>query len=218
MTRTQDAFPRVHDLILLSSARVDAACIAEPPWVGLALRRTPWVVVRRAPAPHGKLAVGIRGTAREQRWGGLLELSQVTLTRKPTQLRSSLACDSRRTLPVIKALTFVETTLAHTEFDWGPAGSVGFELASGYPAAREGSDLDLVLFAPQRIDPNTARDLWLSLAASPARIDLRVETPVCSFSLEEYVRPESTEILVRLPAGPRLVEDPWAFPDQRDPQ
>jgi phosphoribosyl-dephospho-CoA transferase len=218
MTRTQDAFPRVHDLILLRPAKVDAACIAEPPWVGPALRRTPWAVVRRAPAPHGKLAVGIRGAAREERWGGLLELSQVALTKKPTQLRSSLACDSRRTLPAIKALMFVETILADAGFDWGPAGSVGFELATGDPATREGSDLDLVLFTTQRIDPITARDLWLSLAASRARIDLRVETPAGGFSLQEYAGRESTKILVRLPAGLRLVEDPWAFPDQREPQ
>jgi hypothetical protein len=49
--------------------------LAEPPWVMPALRHTPWVVVRRAPAPHGKLAVGVRGAAREQRWGGFIELS-----------------------------------------------------------------------------------------------------------------------------------------------
>ena len=216
MSRTPDALPRVHDLILLRSAKVDAACMAEPPWVGPALRRTPWVVVRRDSAPHRKLSVGVRGTAREKRWGGFIELSQVTLTKKPSQLRSSQAHHSRRTLPAIKALTFVETILAHTDIDWGPVGSVGFELATGDHATREGSDLDLLLFAPQRIDLGTARDLWLALAAAPANVDVRVETPVCGFSLQEFARPESTKVLVRLPAGRRLVEDPWAWSDERD--
>lgn len=218
MSRTLEAIPRIHDLLLLRSAKLEAACIAEPPWVSHTLRRTPWVVVRRSLAPTGRLAVGARGEGREQRWGGLIEASQVALTKAPSQLRAALARESRRMLPAIKALTFVESLLADSKFDWGPAGSVGFELATGDPTTREGSDLDLVLFAPQRIDPLTARDLWLALTASPARIDLRVETPVCGFSLEEYTRPGLTRVLIRLPAGRRLVEDPWALIDERDTQ
>lgn len=216
MFRTLNTLPRVHDLILLRSAKVDAEGVAEPPWVSHALPRTPWVVVRRAPAPRGKLSVGVRGLAREERWGGFIDTSQATIVRGPRQLRSSLACDRRRALPAIKAMSFVEPVLAHTDFEWGPAGSVGFEFATGDPITREESDLDLVLFAPQHIDRITARDLWLSLAAAPARIDVRVETPVCGFSLEEYARPESRRILIRLPAETRLVEDPWALPDERD--
>ena len=215
MFHTVDALPRVHDLVLLRSGDVGTACMAEPPWVTPALRHTPWVVVRRTPAPPGKLAVGVRGAVREQRWGGFIELSQVALTKKPSQLRCSLPRDCRRMIPALKALTFIETVLEHMDLDWGPAGSVGFELATGNPVATEGSDLDVVVFASRRIDAVTARDLWLSLAASPAKIDLRIETPVCGFSLEEYARAESTKVLIRRPAGRRLVEDPWAVPDER---
>jgi phosphoribosyl-dephospho-CoA transferase len=190
--------------------------MAKPPWITPALRHKPWVVVRRAPAPHGKLAVGVRGAARDQRWDGFIELSQVALTKKPSQLRCCLARDCRRMIPALKALAFIEAVLAQMDLDWGPAGSVGFELATGNPVATEESDRDVVLFASRRIDAVTARDLWLSLAASPARIDLRVETPVCGFSLEEYARTESTKILIRMPSGHRLVEDPWVLPDERE--
>jgi phosphoribosyl-dephospho-CoA transferase len=216
MSSPVDTPHRIHDLILLRSGDVETACMAEPPWGSSALRRTPWVVVRRAPAPDGKVAVGVRGTGREERWGGFLELSQVALTKKPCQLRSSLVLDSRRTIPAFKALTFVETVLAHTNLDWGPAGSIGFELATGNPVVTEGSDLDVVLFASQRVDVVTARDIWLALAASPVKVDLRIETPFCGFSLEEYARSESTKILIRMPSGRRLVEDPWALPDERE--
>jgi hypothetical protein len=34
--------------------------------------------------------------------------------------------------------------------------------------------------------------------------------------LEEYARSESTKILIRMPSGRRLVEDPWALPDERE--
>jgi phosphoribosyl-dephospho-CoA transferase len=216
MSYPVDTPHRVHDLILLRSADVETACMVEPPWVRPALQHTPWAVVRRAPAPNGKLAVGVRGTAREERWGGLIELSKVVLTKRPSQLRCSLAHDSRRTIPALKALTFVETVLAHMDLDWGPAGSVGFELATGKPVATEGSDLDVVLFTSRRIDAVTARDLWLALAASPTKVDLRIETPLCGFSLEEYARSESAKILIRMPSGRQLVEDPWALPDERE--
>jgi phosphoribosyl-dephospho-CoA transferase len=216
MSYPVDTPPRVHDFILLRSVEVETACLAEPAWVAPALLRTPWAVTRREPAPKGKVAVGVRGTAREERWGGFLELSQVALTKKPSQLRSSLVHDSRRTIPAFKALTFVETVLAHTNLDWGPAGSIGFELATGNPVATEESDLDVVLFAWQRVDVVTARHIWLALAASPVKVDLRIETPFCGFSLEEYARSESTKILIRMPSGRRLVEDPWALPDERE--
>jgi phosphoribosyl-dephospho-CoA transferase len=216
MSSPVDTPHRVHDLILLRSGDVGTASMAKPPWVTPALRHTPWVVVRRAHAPKGKLAVGVRGTTREERWGGFIELSQVALTKKPSQLRSSLAHYSRRTIPALKALTFVETVLAHTNLDWGPAGSIGFELATGNPVATEGSDLDVVLFASQRVDAVTARDIWLALGASPVKVDLLIETRFCGFSLEEYARSKSTKILIRMPSCRRLVEDPWALPDERE--
>lgn len=214
MCHTSDEIARVHDLILLRSGNLDNVCMDEPPWVSLAVRRTPWVVVRRSRAPAGTLAIGVRGTARNQRWGGFMDLSRVALNKKPSQLRSSLARNFRRTVPAFKALAFVERALAHVELDWGPAGSVGFELATGDPVTTDESDLDLVLYAPKPVDLTMARDLWLALAAAPAKVDVRIETPRCGFSLEEYARAESKEILIRAPAGHRLVEDPWALWDE----
>lgn len=206
--------PRVHDLLLLRAGRVHPACMAEPSWVPMAMRRSPWVVVRRVSAPAGKVAVGVRGGDRSQRWGGLVDVADIALIKRPYQLRVSLAHDSRRKVPALKALTLVERKLADIDFSWGPVGSVGFELATGDRVITETSDLDLVLVAPQRIAHAIARDLWDTLSSLPAKVDVRVETPCCGFSLEEYALRRSTKILIRTPDGQHLAEDAWDVSDK----
>ncbi|WP_184252338.1 malonate decarboxylase holo-ACP synthase [Granulicella mallensis] len=204
-----DDAPQVHDLLLLSLGRVHPACIAEPAWVQTAMKRSPWVVVRRVNAPVGKVAVGVRGTDRSQRWGGFMDMADVALIKRPAQLRVSLAHDSRKSVPALKTLALVERELTDLDLSWGPVGSVGFELATGDRVISEASDLDLALFAPQRIDHAIARDLWGTLSSLPAKVDVRIETPYCGFSLEEYALRRSAKILIRTPDGQQLVEDPW---------
>jgi phosphoribosyl-dephospho-CoA transferase len=204
-----DEAPRVHDLLLLSAESVQPACMAEPPWVQAAIKRSPWGVVRRVSAPAGKVAVGVRGTDRSQRWGGFVDMADVALIKRPLQLRVSLAHDSRKSVPALKTLALVERELADIDLRWGPVGSVGFELATGDRVISEASDLDLALFATQRIDHAIARDLWDNLSSLPAKVDVRVETPGCGFSLEEYALRRSAKILIRTPDGQQLVEDPW---------
>ncbi|AEU37745.1 malonate decarboxylase holo-ACP synthase [Granulicella mallensis] len=209
-----DEAPQVHDLLLLSSGRVHPACMAEPPWVQTAMKHSPWVVVRRVNAPVGKVAVGVRGTDRSQRWGGFVDMADVALIKRPLQLRVSLAHDSRRSVPALKTLALVERELADIDLSWGPVGSVGFELATGDHVITEASDLDLALFAPQKIDHAIARDLWDTLSSLPAKVDVRIETPYCGFSLEEYALRRSAKILIRTPDGQQLVEDPWDIADE----
>jgi phosphoribosyl-dephospho-CoA transferase len=206
--------PRVHDLLLLRSGRLHFACIAEPPWVQIAMRSSPWVVVRRVNAPSGKIAVGVRGTDRSQRWGGLVDVMDVALIKRPFQLRVTFAHYSRKAVPALKALALVEMELADIDLSWGPVGSVGFELATGYRVTSEASDLDLALFAPQRIAHAIARDLWEIVSSLPAKVDVRVETSCCGFSLEEYALRRSTKIMIRTPDGHQLVEDPWDEPNE----
>jgi phosphoribosyl-dephospho-CoA transferase len=92
---------------------------------------------------------------------------------------------------------------------WGPGGSVAFELASGRSVTTEASDLDLVIRAGQRIGAEEARFLLDRTFGLEATVDVRVETPVCGFALEEYVQASSPKILLRYPDGVRLGEDPW---------
>ncbi len=89
-------------------------------------------------------------------------------------------------------------------------GSVGFELATGQQVVTGASDLDIALFAPTRFARDVARDLWSVMRTAPAKVDVRVETPYCGFSLEEYAREETEQVLVRLPESRRFAIDPWS--------
>jgi phosphoribosyl-dephospho-CoA transferase len=93
---------------------------------------------------------------------------------------------------------------------WGPGGSVGFELATGRHVASPQSDLDVVIYARSPMTPGEARDLCDSAQGLPAAVDIRVETPVCGFSLTEFANRTPAPILLRLPSGTVLGADPWA--------
>lgn len=108
------------------------------------------------------------------------------------------------------ALFWLELQLDKSQLDWGPVGSVGFELATGQQTVTGTSDLDVALFSPTRFTRETARDLWSVISIAPAKVDVRVETTYCGFSLEEFAREGTEQILVRLPEGPRFAPDPWA--------
>jgi phosphoribosyl-dephospho-CoA transferase len=201
--------PCTHDLLLVKSMTIEEACIAEPAWVRPAVAKYPWVVVRRAVSPKDRIAVGVRGQERQQRWGGFVRTDQIVKAIAPWHLRSGLANTMRLSLPAVQSLRFLEIELASLSNDWGPGGSVGYELASRAPVVTQGSDLDLVVSAPDRFDRDFAQRLLKKIALAPAKVDVRIETPWCGFSLEEYVRGNSEKLLVRTSTGPRLTTDPW---------
>jgi phosphoribosyl-dephospho-CoA transferase len=98
---------------------------------------------------------------------------------------------------------------ADLSLPWGPGGSVGFELASGRKVTTGASDLDLVIRAAEQFGVDEARFLLDRTIGLEAKVDVRVETPVCGFSLEEYVSASFARILLRYPGGVRLGDDPW---------
>jgi phosphoribosyl-dephospho-CoA transferase len=218
MDQPSEPRPIVHDLLLLKSIDLSAACMAEPPWVSGALKSRPWVVVRRSPAPSCKVAIGVRGTNRQQRWGGFADLLAIAKVTRPYQLRSAFAEPNRRSLPAFRVLESVEKKLADLNLTWGPCGSVGFELATSHHVTRPESDLDLVIDAPERIEREIAQHIWKKVNIPSGKVDVRVETPYCGFSLYEYACGQSSTILLRMPEGPRLGEDPWAPPKEGDQQ
>jgi len=201
---------RVHDLLHLRSGVVSTAGVSKPAWVTLLEPSNLWVVVRRATAPEGLVAVGMRGITRNQRWGGLADLADVKERFRPSQLSFHMARRTRVVVPAMAALSWLEGQLDKSELDWGPVGSVGFELVTGQEVVTGTSDLDIALFAPTRFTRDTARELWSVMKAAPAKVDVRVETLYCGFSLEEYAREETGQVLVRLPESRQLATDPWS--------
>jgi phosphoribosyl-dephospho-CoA transferase len=204
-----DYTPRVHDLLALkpgSSVEVEAT---NPEWVRAALIQSRSVVARREAAPPGMIAVGVRGPSREQRWAGFVTNEDVHRIIGPGVLRSQNAKIARRSLPAIQVLRYAEERLRPLTLEWGPVGSVGYELATGLSVTSLESDLDLVIYAPYPVLRDEVRRFWNVLDVAPSRVDVRLETPAGGFSLEEYVRDGQDRVLLRTPTGPILTDDPW---------
>lgn len=202
-----------HDLIRLRKPIALTVNAPVPSWVEPALRRTPWVVVRRGYVRDGMMPVGVRGLTRQQRFAAFLAVAEIGNRLSPEDLtvsRYAIEQKRRDAVPALAALARVAPILARRGHRWGPGGSVGFELAAGVSTATLSSDLDVILRQDRRLEPNEAFDLRAALAeaAAPARIDVMLETPRGGVSLADLAAMPA-QVLVRTPDGARLAADPW---------
>ena len=206
----------VHDLILLRTVSAVISTQGDPACPYLNSNHRPWVVVRRGCISDGLIPVGVRGSQRHERCAGYASFSEVVEIRRPDQLRLLLADDSRRALQAFRSLSYLENHLVGLDMSWGPGGSVGYELASGVPAVRVDSDLDLIIFSHRKLDIAEARDLWRVVSSVPGKVDTLVETPCGGFSLEEFVTTSPRKILLRTSGGRIFGSDPWNLSSGRD--
>ncbi len=163
------------------------------------------VVVRRAVSVAGQVAVGVRGRLREQRFAASMAISSVSRRVCPEQL---CHVDIDRDLPAVRALTQLRPMLDDCGWTWGVSGSAGFELASGFEALHEGSDLDLILRAPQPINRAQAQVLVARLDAAVCVVDMQVQTPFGAVALREWAG-SSNRVLLKNAREACLVLDPW---------
>ncbi|CAB3769153.1 malonate decarboxylase holo-ACP synthase [Paraburkholderia solisilvae] len=202
---------RAHDVLRL---RRLPARDGEPEWVRDAFLLAPFAVVRRAPAAPDFVAVGIRGASRAQRYGTWAADADVEFAVAPEALAASDPSPGRERLPAFAALaTLQRSPGALASCVWGPAGSVGFELATRTPAVTASSDLDLLIRAPDRLRPAVARRLFAELRAlaerAGIRVDVQVDTPAGGVALAELAAGKP-RVMARAIDGPLLVADPWA--------
>ena len=202
-----------HDLIRLREPIALTADGPAPSWVEAALRRAPWVVVRRGYVREGMVPVGVRGMARHERFAGLVALAEITDCLSPedlTVVSRDIKSFRKDAIPALAALDRIAPLLMRRGYRWGPGGSVGFEIATGITTATVSSDLDLILRQDRRIEPNEGAELLAALAnaAAPARIDVMLETPSGCVALADLAAMPA-QVLVRTPDGARLLADPW---------
>ena len=200
--------PRPHDL--LWGLRPEQLPQEAPAWARAALGGHVPVVVRRASAESGWVAVGVRGVAREQRYATWMRLSDISRLVSPQEVARAGRWRNHPQphWPALRALCLVAPCLDELGLAWGVTGSLGFELASGISAAHPDSDLDLLLRAPQPLSRDSARALCARLDAAPGRIDLQLETPHGAVALREWAG-ETPRVLLKTQKGPLLVGDPW---------
>jgi len=193
--------PPPHTLLRIGT---QCAFADAPDWVERALRRAPWVVVRRSLPRGGRIPVGVRGGSRGQRFAAWLARDEILEQVQPPQLVP--VAPGRRALAAIQALDAAGRILAGhgLQGDWGPAGSVGFELASGCESATADSDLDLILTLRQLPPVAQARRLCQALGCLPVRADVLLELPQGAVALAEFSRSPGSFVL-RTATGPRLV-------------
>jgi phosphoribosyl-dephospho-CoA transferase len=201
--------PSVHTLLRIAGP--ESLSFDEPPepWVADALRAAPWVVVRRADVRGDAIPVGVRGLDRAKRHAAWIEPGAVRETATPERLalaRAWAGSARRDTIPALGVLDAVEAIMGEGGFarDWGPVGSVGFELASGRPTATPSSDLDLALRLSRPLSLDAGRALVTALGILPVRTDVLLEKPAGGVSLLEHVGAGGSVVL-RTRRGPRLV-------------
>jgi phosphoribosyl-dephospho-CoA transferase len=191
---------RPHDLLRLSGP---AALPADSPeWATDALRRMPWVVVRRAPAATNLIAVGVRGPTRSERYGTHVAVDDVREVVTPESLAKLTWC---RELPALRTLESIRPLLDRTGLSWGLTGSVGFELATGRATATRDSDLDLLVRTDDVRDAlPRLTGLHYGFRSTHTRVDCQVETSSGAVALAELVGGHP-DVLMRTSNGPRLV-------------
>ena len=200
---------RAHDLLRLDTLPDLADA---PSWVAEALARTPFVVVRRAQAAPGRVAIGVRGTTRSERYGMVIGRASIRAVHTPESLSRLAPSTARAELVPFAVLRSLQYALCLRGFAWGPTGSAGFELATGCATLSTTSDLDLLIRTPRPLSREAAQGIHDELAAralsAGIRIDAQLETPAGGVALAEWAsgRPR---VLVRGSAEPYLSDDPW---------
>ena len=193
---------KTHDLVWISHG-CDLLRSPTPDWALNALAQSPVVVVRRAKAPAGWIPVGIRGGERHERYGAMLRSSDVLSYRTPESLVVEQAWNrSSHSIrgAALQSLRFIADLAASQGIPWGVVGSVGYELATGFPLTRENSDVDIIIRVLQRPALPSLHSFYEKLSLASCRVDALVETPKGAVALEEFVRcPE--RLLVRTDSG-----------------
>ena len=176
-----------------------------PAWVIESISAGQPVVVRRALSAAGQVAVGVRGTLREQRFAAVMAVAAVTRRVRPEEL---CHVQGQRDFPALRALAQLRSHLDDSGWVWGVSGSAGFELASGFSALHEGSDLDLILRTPRPLSRVDAQALVAILDTAVCRVDLQLQTPSGAVSLREWAG-TSSRVLLKNAIQATLVTDPW---------
>ncbi|MFJ2493306.1 malonate decarboxylase holo-ACP synthase [Pseudomonas iridis] len=200
--------PLAHDLLWgMTPAQLP---VDAPQWAVESLRVGQPVVVRRATSADGFVAVGVRGVLREQRLAAFMAVDSIACRVSPEAL---CHVDSDRNVPALRALEQLRPMLDDCGWVWGVSGSAGFELASGFAAMHEGSDLDLILRTPHLLARNQARELVALFDQAACRVDMQLQTPFGAVALREWAGP-SARVLLKNAHQACLVADPWNVQEQ----
>jgi phosphoribosyl-dephospho-CoA transferase len=205
---------RPHYLLKVDTAAIscdgNSFDVSVPASVRRELEETNFVVVRRGVVTENWVPIGIRGRLRSQRWAAWYPRYAIQKIVKPMDLLTQVdTMNDHDAFPARRALRSLMKTWQWLTYPWGPAGSLGFEVATGRQTTTAGSDLDVVIYADEPLPRRDAQRLLAAADDLEVTVDIRIETPTCGFSLTEYATSPAKTILLRTVAGPVLGDDPW---------
>jgi phosphoribosyl-dephospho-CoA transferase len=205
---------RPHYLLKIDTAAIscgnNSLDVTVPASVRRELEETNFVVVRRGVVTENWVPIGIRGHQRSQRWAAWYPRYAIQEIVKPMDLLTQV--DTANCLdicPARRAFQSLRNDWQSLAYPWGPAGSLGFEVATGKPTTTMRSDLDVVIYADKPLSRRDAQRLLAAADDLEVTVDIRIETPTYGFSLTEYATSPTKTILLRTVAGPVLGDDPW---------
>lgn len=194
----------VHDLLKINSKNDLISYELEiPDWVQVSIKRAPYVVLRRALTEGNYIPVGVRGTKRRERYAAFVNKKNIIDVYTPEQItreRSWLRYDQN----IFTYLEDIKQLMYDKDIQWGPTGSVGFELVSNVPAVNKESDIDIIIRYTPRLTCSLSREILDYLNKLPVPIDVQVEMEEGAFSLQEYAYSEGKPILFKTKNGPLL--------------
>jgi phosphoribosyl-dephospho-CoA transferase len=200
---------KVHDLIgPIRPGAVSSEVPAQQQAIDSCMAWMPYAVVRRQGVVGRRVAVGVRGLEREERYAGWLDCDEVQRVHLPALQR--LRPHSIE-MPALLALEEVKARWKWLQLPWGPVGSVGFALATGVAATRAESDLDIAVWAEERLPRPWLQRMLQDTSGLGRRVDVLMETPHGGVTLCELAG-GGTRLMLRTATGPRLVDDPWNAP------
>lgn len=205
---------RPHYLLKIDTASIccgsNSFDVSIPASVRRELEETNFVVVRRGVVTENWVPIGIRGHQHSQRWAAWYPRYAIQGIIKPMDLLTQVDTLSDRDVsPVRRAFQSLKNAWQSFKYPWGPAGSLGFEVATGKQTTTMQSDLDVVIYADEPISRRDAQRLLAAADDLEVTVDIRIETPTCGFSLTEYATSPTKTILLRTVDGPILGSDPW---------
>ncbi|MBP2057755.1 phosphoribosyl-dephospho-CoA transferase [Lactobacillus colini] len=199
----------VHDLLHVKDINKIQINGVIPEWARDMLQRSSYVIVRRGDQ-NQKIPVGIRGLKKSQRLAAWIDYDNFDKIFTPINAVKKFQQNNnhRFELPAFKLLKKLIPIMKN--YKWGVGGSLEYELATGIHMVHQTSDVDVIMYQPNEISRQDAKNLIDKLhQISIVHADIQVVYDDIGFSLEEYAWGKNKEILVKTNAGPRLVTDPW---------
>lgn len=194
----------VHDIVRFRDVGTIAFHEEVPDWVKARPASRHHAVVRRMKTTAQTVAIGLRGKGRSERIAGFIKKADIEEIITPQSLVSGLAHDRNSRFHDI--LTEIDAIVSPFGYEWGPTGSIGFELATGIPVTTHTSDLDMTVYVPSSPDYQVLVQLYEQLQQCSLRIDAQIEFGKMGAALLADMVKFKSGFLLRTSSGPLIAE------------